>query len=134
MEPLVARLPATDQEETLAILCGIFSARGSLHPALSGWGSIDVFTTDDFIPVEPPVENAVKPGEEVYDFSGAMDLTRRQATYESYPQELVPALDVADDGRIALMDPVNGRIIIFNPSADSYSSFLLPFTYGFGQT
>lgn len=40
-------------------------------------------------------------------------------------------MDVANDGRIALMDPVNERIIIFNPFEGSHSSYPLPFTYGF---
>jgi hypothetical protein len=40
-------------------------------------------------------------------------------------------MDVASDGRIALIDPVNERITIFNPEEGSYSSYPLPFKYGF---
>jgi hypothetical protein len=134
LESLVARLPATDQEGRPLRYYAEFAvpeAGYTLRYPVAG--TIDVFTTDDFIPVELPIENAVKPGEEVYDFFWGYGPDKvRQATYESYPQRVgPPALDVADDGRIALMDPVNGRIILFNPSADSYSSFPLPFTYGF---
>jgi len=40
-------------------------------------------------------------------------------------------MDVANDGRIALMGQVNERLIIFNPDQESYTPFPLPFTYAF---
>jgi hypothetical protein len=69
----------------------------------------------------------------VYDFFWGYGPDKvRQATYEGYPQRVGPAaMDVADDGRIALMDPVDERIIISNLNDGSYSSYPLPFAYGF---
>jgi hypothetical protein len=38
-------------------------------------------------------------------------------------------MDVVNDVRIALMDPVNERVLIYNPEEESYSSVPLPFYY-----
>jgi len=69
-------------------------------------GTIDLFNTDNLIPVELPVANAVQPSDKVYDFFWGFGPDKvRQATYEGFPQRVgPPAMDVADDGRIALMD------------------------------
>jgi hypothetical protein len=134
MESLVARLPAADQEGGSLRYYAEFSVpEAGYTQRFPGAGTIDLFTTDDFIDVELPIENEVKPGEEVYDFFWGYGPDKvRQATYEGYPQRVgPPAMDVADDGRIALLDPVNERIIIFNPGEDSYSSLPMPFPYGF---
>ena len=134
MESLVARLPATDPAGGSLRYYAEFSVpEAGYIQRYPGAGTIDLFTTDDFIPVELPVENGVKPGEKVYDFFWGFGPDKvRQATYGVYPTRVgPPAMDVAADGRIALMDPVNERIIIFNRIEGSYSSYPMPFTYGF---
>jgi hypothetical protein len=134
MDSLVARLPAVDEKGA--------SLRYSVEFAIpeAGYtqryppeGTIDLFATDEFILVELSVENAVQPGDKVYDFFWGFGPDKvRQATYEQYPHRVgPPAIDVSDDGRIAILDPVNGRIIIFNLERGSYSSFPLPFTYNY---
>jgi hypothetical protein len=40
-----------------------------------------------------------------------------------------PAMGVADDGRIALLNPVNEQVLIYDPSEEKYSNFSLPFRY-----
>lgn len=134
MESLVAMLQATNQKgESLRYYAEFTVPEAGYTQRYPGAGTIDLFTTDDFIPVELPGENEVKPGEKVYDFFWGYGPDKvRQATYEGYPQRVgPPAMDVAEDGRIALMDPVNERILIFNPVEGSHASYPLPFTYGF---
>jgi hypothetical protein len=133
-ESLVARLPATDREgKSLRYYAEFAVPEAGYTLRYPGAGTIDLFTTETFIPVELPLGGAAKPGEKVYDFFWGYGPDKvRQATYEGYPQRVgPPAMDVAGDGRIALMDPVNERVIIFNPDEKSYSSFPMPFTYGF---
>jgi hypothetical protein len=132
MESLVARLPATDPAGRSLRYYAEFSVpEAGYTQRYPGAGTIDVFTTADLIPVELPVENAMESGEIVYDFFWGFGPDKvRQATYEGFPQRVgPPAMDVADDGRIALMDPVNERVIIFNPHEGSYGSIPIPFTY-----
>jgi hypothetical protein len=134
MESLVARVPATDQDGNALRYYAEFSVpEAGYTQRYPGAGTIDLFTTEKFIPVELPVENMVKPGEVVYDFFWGYGPDKvRQATYDGYPRVVgPPALDVADDGRIALIDPVNERILIFDPNEGSYSSYPMPFAYGF---
>jgi len=58
----------------------------------------------------------------------------RQANFEGYHKGGAASFDVANDGRIAIIDPVNERIIIFKPDEGSYLSYPLPFTTGSGRT
>ncbi len=134
MQSLVARLPAADQNGASLRYYAEFSVPEVGYTLrYPGAGTIDVFTIHDYIPVELPVENAVRPGEVVYDFFWGYGPDKvRQGTYGEYLTRVgPPAMDVADDGRIALMDPVNERIIVFNPDEGSYSSFPMPFANGF---
>ncbi len=77
-------------------------------------GTIDLFATPNFIAVELPAQNAVESGDKVYTFFWGYGPDKvRQAYYEGYPHRVgPPAMDVAKDGRIALMDPVNERVKI----------------------
>jgi hypothetical protein len=134
MESLVARLPATDQKGgSLRYYAEFTVPEVGYTVRYPGAGTIDLFTADDYIEVALSVENAVKPGEEVYDFFWGYGPDRvRQGYYGEYLTRVgPPAMDVAADGRIALMDPVNERVIIFNPNEKSYASFPLPFTDGY---
>jgi hypothetical protein len=49
---------------------------------------------------------------------------------EGYPLREGPsAIDVAEDGRIALLDIVNNRVLIYDPKDQTYSNIPLPFVY-----
>jgi hypothetical protein len=133
-EFLVARPPATDQAGRSLRYYAEFSvpeAGYTLRYPVAG--TIDLFAAQVFIPVELPTQNPVAPGDIVYDFFWGFGPDKvRQASYEGYPTRVgPPAMDVASDGRIALMDPVNERVIIYNPNEGIYSSVPLPFTYKF---
>jgi hypothetical protein len=75
----------------------------------------------------------VEPGDEVYNFFWGYgpDKVRFIDYSPDGHRAGPPALDVASDGRIALMDPIDERIILFNPDEGSYLSVPLPFTYKF---
>jgi len=136
-ESLVARLPAADHEgRSLRYYAEFAVPEAGYTLRFPGAGTIDLFTTDNFIPVDLPAANAVKTGEVVYDFLWGYGPDKvRSTVYSPYGHRAGPtALDVASDGRIALMDPVNERIIIFNPNAESFSNVPLPFTYKFNGT
>jgi hypothetical protein len=134
LDSLVARLPATDQDgKSLRYYAEFTVPEAGYAQRYPGAGTIDLFATEKFIAVELPVENAAAPGEKVYDFFWGFGPDKvRQAAYDNYPQRVgPPAMDVAADGQIALMDPVNERIILFDPVEGSYSNLPMPFTYQF---
>ena len=132
MEPLVARLPATDPEgRSLRYYAEFAVPEAGYTLRYPVEGMIDLFASDNFIPIEFPVENPVAPGDKVYDFSWGYGPDKVRRGYDEGGRYIIapPAMDVAKDGRIALMDPVNERIVIFNPSEDRYSSVPMPFKY-----
>jgi len=132
MESLVARLPAADEDGNSLRYYAEFSVPEiDYSQRYPGAGTIDVFTTDDLIPVELPVENAVQPGEIVYDFFWGFGPDKVRRGLDQGGMYIIGplAMDVADDGRLALMDPVNERVIIFNPQEESYGSVPMPFLY-----
>jgi hypothetical protein len=135
MESLVVSLPASDQiERSLRYYAEFSVPEAGYTQRYPGDGTIDLFSARDFIPVELPVENEVEPGDMVYEFFWGYGPDKvRQSAYEGYPRKVgPPAMDVAGDGRIAILDPVNERILIFTPDEGSYSSFPLPFRYANG--
>jgi hypothetical protein len=94
-------------------------------------GTIDLFVADEFIPIElaaPPPEET---GELILALpwgsgSEAVGLRVR----EGYPEREGPfALDVAGDGRIALLDHVNQRVLIYDPNGQGFRSIGLPFQF-----
>jgi len=134
MDSLVARLPAVDQTGgSLRYYVEFAVPQASYVQTYPGEGTIYLFTTNDFIPVELPDENAVAPGDVVYDFFWGYGPDRvRQGFTGEYLTRVGPtAIDVAGDGRIAILDPVNERILIFEPGEASYSSYDLPFANGY---
>jgi hypothetical protein len=132
MESLVARLPATDQKRGSLRYYAEFSVRAAgytlRYPAAR---TFELLATSNFTSVELPAQNAVARGEKVYNFFWGYGPDKvRSTTYEGYPIRVgPPAMDVANDGRIALLDPVNDRVIIYSPNEESYSSIPLPFSY-----
>lgn len=91
-------------------------------------GTIDVFTVPEFIPVELPAQSEVEYGELVLALpwgNGPEEVGL--LIPEEYPRRLgPPAMDVAPDGRIALLDQVNERVLIFNPTEQSFTSIPMP--------
>ncbi len=134
LDSLVARLPATDLEgKSLRYYAEFTVPEAGYTQLYPGAGTIDLFATEEFTRVDLPVEQPVAPGERVYDFFWGFGPDKvRQTTYDNYPQRVgPPAMDVSEDGRIALMDVVNQRIILFDPAAGSYAILPMPFTYQF---
>ncbi len=132
MEPLVSRLPATDQEgRSLRYYAEFAVPEAGYTLRYPVEGTIDLFATSNFKSIDLPVANAAEPGEIVYDFFWGYGPDKVRKGYDQGGQYIIAptALDVAEDGRIALMDPVNERIIIFNPSEDRYSNVPMPFIY-----
>ena len=132
MESLVARLPAANEAgRSLRYYAEFSVAEAGYTQRYPGAGTIDVFTTDNLIPIELPVENAAEPGEIVYDFFWGFGPDKVRYGLDQGGRYIIGALamDVAGDGRIALMDPVNGRVIIFDPREGSYGSVPMPFTF-----
>ena len=132
LEPLVARLPATDQEgRSLRYYAEFAVPEAGYTLRYPVEGTIELFATDNFVPIEFPAENPIAPSEEVYDFFWGYGPDKvRRGLYGGGAYIIAPpAIDVAQDGRIALMDPVNERVIIYNPMDEGYTSVPLPFTY-----
>ena len=94
-------------------------------------GTIDLFAAPDLIPIDLPAQKPEEPGELVLAVpwgSGpkAVGVEKR----EGYPlKQGPPAMDVAEDGRIALLDFINERVLIYDPKDQSFTSVPLPFVY-----
>ena len=134
-ETLVARLPATDEQgESLRYYVEFSVPEAGYTQRYPVAGTINLFASPELISVDLPAENPVAPGETVYNFYWGYGPDKvRQAEYPGYPRRVgPPALDVAADGRLALMDPVNKRILIFNTNQGTYDSYPLPFEYEIG--
>lgn len=132
MESLVARLPATDEAGRALRYYADFSVpEAGYTQRYPGAGTIGVFTTDNLIPVDLPIENPAAPGDIVYDFFWGFGPNKVRRGLDQGGMYIIGplAMDVAEDGRIALMDPVNERVIIFNPQEESYGSIPMPFSY-----
>jgi hypothetical protein len=132
MKPLVARLSATGLEgRSLRYYAEFAVPEAGYTLRYPVEGTIELFETSNFISIELPAENPVAPSEEVYDFFwGYRPDKVRKGLHEGGLYIIAPpAMDVAQDGRTALMDPVNERVIIYNPKKESYASAPLPFDY-----
>jgi hypothetical protein len=94
-------------------------------------GTIDLFTVPAFIPIDLPAQKLVESGELVLALpwgSGpkAVGLQKR----EGYPlRQGPPAMDLAEDGRIALLDFVNDRVLVYDSKNRSFTPIPLPFIY-----
>lgn len=135
MEALVARLPVTnDTGESLRYYAEFSVPEAGYTQRYPVAGTINLFASPELISVDLPAENPVAPGEKVYNFYWGYGPDKvRQAEYPGYPRRVgPPALDVAVDGRLALIDPVNKRILIFDTNLGTYDSYPLPFDYETG--
>ncbi len=93
-------------------------------------GAVDLFVASDLIPVDLPVEKPIETGEIALGLpwgDGAEEVGLMQIR-EGYPWRVGPiAMDVAEDGRIALLDFVNEHILIFDPTERSFKTILVTF-------
>ena len=87
-------------------------------------GMIDLFTVPAFISIDLPAQIPVELGELVLalPWGSGIDAVGVQKR-EGYPSREGPSvLDVAADGRIALLDFVNERVLIYNPKDQAFAS------------
>lgn len=93
-------------------------------------GAVDLFVASGLIPVDLPAQKPVETGELALglpwgDGPEAVGLLQQR---EGYPWRVGPvAMDVADDGRIALLDFVKKRILIFDPIEKGFTTIPIPF-------
>jgi hypothetical protein len=93
-------------------------------------GAIDLFVVSEFIPIDLPAQKQAELGELVRSLpwgSGCEAVGLRDRG--GYPsREGTLAMDLGEDGRIALLDHVNGRVLLFDPMIKSYTNIPLLFT------
>lgn len=93
-------------------------------------GTIDLFVASEFISIDLPAQRPAETGKLALklpwgDGPEAVGLLKRH----EYPPVVGPLdMDVADDGRIALLDAVNERVLIFDPAENKFTTIPLPFT------
>ena len=129
----ITRLPATDTNgETLRnYYVQVNDPQAGLDIRYPTTGAIDLFVVSEFIPIDLPAQKPVEPGKLALelpwgDGPEAVGLRKR----EGYPLREGPiAMDVADDGRIALFDIVNQRVLIYSPIDQGFTSIPLPFPF-----
>ena len=93
-------------------------------------GAVDLFVADELIPVDLPAQKPLETGELALglpwgDDPEAVGLRQQSA---GYPWRVGPiAMDVSDDGRIALLDFVKRRILIFDPTDKVFTTIPISF-------
>lgn len=93
-------------------------------------GAVDLFVASELIPVDLPAQKPVETGELALglpwgDGPEAVGLMQQRA---GYPWRVGPiAMDVADNGRIALLDFVKRRILIFDPTDKGLTTIPISF-------
>ena len=130
MEVLVARLPAANPAgESLRYYVEFFVPGAGYTLRYPVVGTIDIFATSNFRFIELPAESAVEPGDKVYNFFWGYGPNTVRSAIRGEIRIGPPAMDVASDGRIALLNPGNDGVLIYDPNEKTYSSFPVPFTY-----
>ena len=129
---LSANLPASDENgQPLRYYLQINDPQVGLEIRYPTAGAIDLFVVDEFIPIELAAPPSVDVGELVFALpwgNGPEAVGLRDR--EGYPAREGPfAMDIAGDGRIALLDHVNERVLIYEPNNSSFTSIGLPFTF-----
>lgn len=128
IEQWVARLPATDQTgKSLRYYAEFSFPEAGYTQRYPAAGTIDLFTAEHFLPVELSAAHSVEPGDRVYMFYWGYGHNTVHKTDSGHILLGPSALDVARDGRIALLNPVDNHVLIYDPAVDTYSSFPLPF-------
>jgi len=128
----VARLPATnDDGKPFQYYLQVNDPQVGLRVRYPVEGKIDLFAVPSFIPIDLPDQKPVETSKLVLAMprgSGPEEIGIQKR--EGYPLKEGPsAIDVADDGRIALLDPVNERVLVYDPINQSFARISLPFIY-----
>ncbi len=129
-EGWVTNLPASDEKgQSLRYYLQVNDPAAGLDVRYPLEGTLDLFTTPDFIRIDLSDQQPA----EVRDLAlklpwgDGLEAVGLQK-YDGYPPLVGPlAMDAADDGRIALLDYVNERILIFDPNEKMYLANPLPF-------
>ena len=93
-------------------------------------GAVDLFVASELIPVDLPAQKPLETGELALglpwgDDPEAVGLRQQRA---GYPWRQGPvAMDVADDGRITLLDLVKKRILVFDPDEKGFTTIPVSF-------
>jgi hypothetical protein len=131
-DPYSAELPAVDESGRLLrrYYLQVTHPQVGLEVRYPTAGAVDLFVASDLIPVDLPVEKPIETGEIALGLpwgDGAEEVGLMQIR-EGYPWRVGPiAMDVAEDGRIALLDFVNEHILIFDPTERSFKTILVTF-------
>ncbi len=128
---LTTTLPASDEggQPLRRYYLQITDPQVGLEVRYPAAGAVDLFVADELIAVDLPVQKPVETGELALglpwgDDPEAVGLRQQSA---GYPWRQGPvAMDVADDGRIALLDLVKERILIFDPTK-GFTTIPIPF-------
>ncbi len=94
-------------------------------------GTIDFLAVPSYIPVNLNDHTEAAQGELVLAIPWGSSLEKVGVQKrDGYPLREGPsAIDVAEDGRIALLDFVNERVLIYDPKDQTFSNIPLPFDY-----
>lgn len=129
---LAADLPASNEKgEPIRYYLQVNDQQVGLDVRYPVEGTIDLFTTPTFTIVDLPAQKPVEQGELALavPWGKGPDEVGLQKR-EGYPSREGPsAMDVAQDGKFALLDHVNERVLIYDPHEQFFSSIPLPFVY-----
>jgi hypothetical protein len=127
---LTANLPASDEKgQSLRYYLQVNDPAAGLDVRYPLEGTLDLFITPDFIQIDLPDQQPAEVRDLALElpWGDGIEAVGLQK-YEGYPPLVGPlAMDVADDGRIGLLDYVNERILIFDPNEKKYLANPLPF-------
>jgi len=128
---LAASVPVSRDGEPLGYYLQVHDPEVNIDVRFPVEGAIYVFVTSNFIPVDLPAQKVEEPDGVVLALpwgKGSQEVGIR--SLEGYPEKLGPnAMDVAEDGKIALLDQVNDRVLIYDPGDDSIKSLPIPFSF-----
>jgi hypothetical protein len=132
IQAMVADLPAADDHgRLLRYFLRITDPKIDLEMCYPLEEPIEVFTVPAFIQVELSAQKPIEEGELVLALPwgsgpGAVGIQQR----EGYPRREGPAaIAVSEAAKIALLDHVNGRVIIYDPEHQGFNHIPLPFVY-----
>jgi hypothetical protein len=129
---LAAALPASDEsgQPLRRYYLQVSDPQVGLDIRYPTAGAVNLFVADELIPVDLPAQKPLETGELALglpwgDSPEAVGL-RQQRAGSPWRQGPV-AMDVADDGRIALLDLVKKRILVFDPTDKEFTTIPVSF-------
>jgi hypothetical protein len=130
-EPYSAVLPARDESgrSLRRYYLQVSDPQVGLDIRYPTVGAVDLFVADELILVDLSAQKPVEMGELALGLSwGDSSEAVGLRIIEGYPWRVGPiAMDVADDGRIALLDFVKRRILIFDPAKKGFTTIPISF-------